>query len=101
MLFDVRIGEVPPARARDYLEYPLPALALGEMHHAAEQPAIGADAEQRGREDLVEMGIAGGVVFQDDIAGLARVGVAQMRLEAALPIRMAQGDGTRGQHQLA
>src|SRR5258705_5473920 len=101
MLLDVRISEVPPTRARDHLEHPLPALALREMHHAAEQAAIGSDAEERRRQNLVEMRVARGVVFEDDIARLPRVGVAQVRLEAALPVGMTERDRARGEHQLA
>ena len=71
------------------------------MHHAAEQAAIGSDAEECRRQNLVEMRVARGVVFEDDIARLPRVGVAEMRLEAALPVGMAERDGTRGEHQLA
>src|SRR2546426_8450451 len=35
----------------DDLERPAPALALGEMHHAAEQPPARAHAEERGRDE--------------------------------------------------
>src|SRR5213593_868556 len=44
----VRIGQVPARVLENHLKRPAPALALGEMHHAAEQPPAGAHAEQRG-----------------------------------------------------
>src|SRR5438309_628772 len=45
---DVGVGEIPAARPGDHLEHPLPALALGEVHHAAKQAPVGSHAEQCG-----------------------------------------------------
>jgi len=77
--FDVRVGEIPAARPGNHLKHPLPALTLGEVHHAAEQPAIGPHTEQRRRQDFVEVRIARGVIFQDHVARLARVRVPEVR----------------------
>src|ERR671922_2921882 len=46
---DVRVGEIPAARAGDYLKYPPPAPTPREMHHAPEQAPVGPPAEPWGR----------------------------------------------------
>src|SRR5206468_709112 len=96
----VVVGKVPPCILEDHLERPTPALALGQVHHPAEQPATGPDAEQRGRNDGVEMRVARRVILEDQLLRLFRVGVAQVGLEAALPVAVAQGSGTRREDQL-
>src|SRR2546422_11111360 len=63
----VGVGQVPARVLEDDLERPAPALALGEMHHAAEQPPARAYAEERGRDDRVEVGIARRMILEDEL----------------------------------
>src|SRR5260370_181948 len=97
----VRVGQVPAAVLGDHLKHPLPALALSEMHHPTEQAAAGAHAEQRRRQDGVQVGVAAAVVLLDHFLGGASRRIAQVRLEATLPIPMPQRGGGRRPHELA
>src|SRR5207245_2485175 len=82
----VRVRQVPAAVLEHQLERPLPALALREAHHPAEQATARVHAEQGRRDDGVEVRVARGVVLQNELLRLGRVGRPQVRFEAALPV---------------
>src|SRR5260370_42334815 len=54
----IGVGQVPARVLEQQLERPAPALAPGQVHHAAEQPPVGLAAEQRGRDDRIVAGSA-------------------------------------------
>ncbi len=80
------IRQVPAALLRDDLERTLPALGLGQTHHAAEQAATGAHREDGRRQDAIEVRIGARMVHADDVHRRARVLIAQVGLETALPV---------------
>ena len=101
MPLDVRVGQRPPAVLARHLRGPLPAGGLGEVHHAAKQAAVGAHAEDGGRDDPVEVGVRVAVIQQDHVLRRPRVGVPEMGLDPRLPVGVAHGRGAAGEHELA
>src|SRR2546428_682124 len=97
----VRVRQVPAAVLEHQLERPLPALALREAHHPAEQATARVHAGQGRRDDGVEVRVARGVVLQNELLRLGRAGRPQVRLEAALPGAVAEGRRARREAELA
>src|SRR4051812_50127744 len=70
------------------------------MHHAAEEPPVGADAEYRRGNDPVEMGVGRRMIQQDHVLRRFGVCVAEMRLHPGLPVGMSDSRRATGEHQL-
>ena len=87
---DLGAGKVPPAVLRHQAEDALPSLVVRGMNHPAKDPPVGLRAEDRRAENAVEQPVGARVIEQNEIARLARASRTEMRLEAALPIRMTQ-----------
>src|SRR5262249_18697239 len=83
-----------------HLEDPLPRLVVGDDDHASKDPAIRGRAEDRRTEDAVEQAVGPCVVDEDELTRAPRALGAEMRLEAALPIRMTEARRTRSERQL-
>jgi hypothetical protein len=94
------VGEVPAAVLRHHREHALPGLAVGGVHHSAEDPAIRRRAEDRRAEDRVEVPVGVRVVAPDQLARAPRRAVPEVRLEAALPVAVAERARARGDGEL-
>ena len=57
MPLDIVVGERPSAVFPRHLTGSLPAGGISQVHHASKQPPVGADAEDGGSNDAVQVGI--------------------------------------------
>src|SRR5438105_11385451 len=82
------------------MEDPLPRLGIRDVDHPAKNPSVGWRAEDSRTENAIEVLVAVRVVAKYQLLGGAAELLADVHVEAALPITVAESGGRRCDREL-
>src|SRR2546423_6424972 len=82
------------------MENALPRLGVGDVHHSSEDSTIGGRAEDRRAQNAIEMFVGVRVVAENELLGGAAETLADVRVEAALPVAVAKRGRRRCDREL-
>ena len=87
---DFVVGQIPTAVLEHHLEDALPRFGVGRVDHAAKDPPVRGRAEDRGAENSIEMLVRVGVVPEDKLLRRPAEALANVHVEPAFPVTVAE-----------
>src|SRR4029077_486988 len=87
---DFLVAQIPPTLFLDEMEDPLPRFRVGDVNHPAKDSPVGGGAEDRRTQYPVEMFVGMRVVAQNQLLRGATETLADVGVEAALPVAVAK-----------
>src|SRR5256885_2303078 len=97
---DFPLAQIPAALFLDQMKNTLPRFRVGNVDHSAKDSAVCRRAEDGWAENPVEMLVRVGVVAKNELLCGATESFADVRVEAALPVAMAQRRCRRSDREL-